>query len=102
MVKVRIAFLSSLLLVFSSPSFAQTSEADRLKATCTCPYFADTGEACKHIWASILVADRARVFTLPVELYTPDREREFDEAEAELAAVLARKPRVHSPRTTKR
>lgn len=40
--------------------------------------------------------------TLPVELYTPDREREFDEAEAELAAVLARKPRVHSPRTTKR
>jgi antitoxin PrlF len=27
--------------------------------------------------------------TLPIELYTPDREREFDEAEAELAAVLA-------------
>ena len=31
--------------------------------------------------------------TLPVELYTPEREREFDEAEAELAAVLA----VHEP-----
>lgn len=27
--------------------------------------------------------------TLPVELYTPEREREFDEAEAELAQVLA-------------
>ena len=26
--------------------------------------------------------------TLPVELYTPEREREFDESEAELAAVL--------------
>jgi AbrB family looped-hinge helix DNA binding protein len=26
--------------------------------------------------------------TLPVELYTPEREREFDEAEAELAGVL--------------
>jgi AbrB family looped-hinge helix DNA binding protein len=26
--------------------------------------------------------------TLPVELYTPEREREFDEAEAELAALL--------------
>ncbi len=26
--------------------------------------------------------------TLPVELYTPEREREFDEAEAELATVL--------------
>jgi AbrB family looped-hinge helix DNA binding protein len=27
--------------------------------------------------------------TLPIELYTPDREREFDKAEADLAAVLA-------------
>jgi AbrB family looped-hinge helix DNA binding protein len=26
--------------------------------------------------------------TLPIELYTPDREREFDQAEADLAAVL--------------
>lgn len=26
--------------------------------------------------------------TLPLELYTPERVREFDEAEAELAAVL--------------
>lgn len=32
------------------------------------------------------------VVTLPVELYTPEREREFDAAEAELAAVLARLP----------
>jgi antitoxin PrlF len=29
--------------------------------------------------------------TLPVEIYTPAREREFDEAEAELAEVLAGK-----------
>lgn len=27
--------------------------------------------------------------TLPLEVYTPQREREFDEAEAELAEVLA-------------
>jgi AbrB family looped-hinge helix DNA binding protein len=27
--------------------------------------------------------------TLPVEIYTPEREREFDAAEAELAEVLA-------------
>jgi len=27
--------------------------------------------------------------TLPLEVYTPQREREFDEAEADLAAVLA-------------
>lgn len=31
--------------------------------------------------------------TLPVELYTPEREREFDKAEAELAALIAGKGR---------
>ena len=30
--------------------------------------------------------------TLPIELYTPGREREFDRAEAELAGALAAKP----------
>lgn len=30
--------------------------------------------------------------TLPVEMYTPQREQEFDAAEAELAMVLARRP----------
>lgn len=29
--------------------------------------------------------------TLPVEMYTPEREDEFDQAEADLAAVLRRK-----------
>lgn len=29
--------------------------------------------------------------TLPVEIYTPEREREFDEAEAEVAQVFAAK-----------
>jgi AbrB family looped-hinge helix DNA binding protein len=42
--------------------------------------------------------------TLAVELYTPEREREFDEAEAELAQVLAvkRAPARRAPRTAKR
>jgi antitoxin PrlF len=31
--------------------------------------------------------------TLPVEMYTPQRVQEFDAAEAELATVLARRPR---------
>ncbi len=36
--------------------------------------------------------------TLPVELYTPEREREFDAAEADLAAVLGGKaPAVKRP-----
>jgi AbrB family looped-hinge helix DNA binding protein len=34
--------------------------------------------------------------TLPVEIYTPAREREFDQSEAELAAVL--KPKTRAPR----
>jgi antitoxin PrlF len=40
--------------------------------------------------------------TLPVEIYSPEREREFDEAEAELAALLERRPRAGRPRTTNR
>lgn len=35
--------------------------------------------------------------TLPIEVYTPEREREFDEAEAELAAVLAVPPGASKP-----
>ena len=40
--------------------------------------------------------------TLPVEVYTPQREREFDAAEAELAAVLTRRSRARPRRTSKR
>ena len=32
--------------------------------------------------------------TLPVEIYTPEREREFDESEADLAAALRASPRA--------
>lgn len=39
--------------------------------------------------------------TLAVELYSPERESEFDEAETELAAVLERDPRVRPQRTTR-
>ncbi len=38
--------------------------------------------------------------TLPVEIYTADRIREFDDEEAQLAAVLAlRAPRRSAPKT---
>ena len=30
---------------------------DRLVATCSCPYFSPFGDACKHLWATILAAD---------------------------------------------
>jgi AbrB family looped-hinge helix DNA binding protein len=32
--------------------------------------------------------------TLPIEIYNAEREREFDEGEAELAATLARPPKA--------
>ena len=32
-------------------------EGDAVVASCECPYFADRGEACKHLWAVILAAD---------------------------------------------
>ena len=31
----------------------------KLHVSCTCPYFGPQGEPCKHIWASILMADGA-------------------------------------------
>ncbi len=30
---------------------------DKLVATCSCPYFSPFGDACKHLWATILAAD---------------------------------------------
>jgi len=35
--------------------------------------------------------------TLPLEIYTPEREREFDESEAELSSVLKSRSRPHRP-----
>ena len=39
--------------------------------------------------------------TLPVEIYTPEREREFDAAEAELAALLGERTPPVSRRSRK-
>ena len=29
----------------------------KLAISCTCPYFLDQGQTCKHLWAAILTAD---------------------------------------------
>ena len=34
------------------------SGTDRFTASCECPFYSDRGEICKHIWASVLEADR--------------------------------------------
>jgi superfamily II DNA or RNA helicase len=41
----------------------------RLVVDCSCPYFEDSINACKHIWAVILAADRAHAFQVPEELF---------------------------------
>ena len=35
-----------------------TRQDDRFTASCTCPYFTDRDEICKHIWAVMLAAER--------------------------------------------
>ena len=36
-------------------------EHDVLYCACTCPYFVDREEACKHVWAAVLDCERSRV-----------------------------------------
>ena len=37
----------------------------KLHVSCTCPYFAPTGEPCKHLWATILLADARGLLQAP-------------------------------------
>jgi len=43
-------------------------DGDRLIVRCTCPYFEESIEPCKHIWAAILAADQARSLHVPRDL----------------------------------
>ena len=45
-----------------------TLDDDRLIVDCACPFFQQSIEPCKHIWAAILAADRARAFPVPADL----------------------------------
>ena len=40
---------------------AVTRHEDRFTASCTCPYFTDRDEICKHIWAVMLAAERRQL-----------------------------------------
>src|SRR4051812_36933865 len=37
----------------------------KLHVSCTCPYFTPTGDPCKHIWATVLVADARNLLQAP-------------------------------------
>src|SRR5262245_7313788 len=60
-----------------------TLNGDRLSATCTCPYFEDHYEACKHIWAAILAADDAGSLQVPANVWLDCGEEEIDELVAD-------------------
>jgi superfamily II DNA or RNA helicase len=44
-------------------------DEQRLVVDCSCPYFEDSINACKHIWAVILAADRAHAFQVPADVF---------------------------------
>src|SRR4026209_86282 len=35
-----------------------TTEKHHINASCTCPFFAQEEEPCKHVWAALLAAER--------------------------------------------
>lgn len=61
--KVRILFFSAARVeasVLGQERYQVTLVRDRrlLRAGCTCPYFTNEDELCKHIWATVLASDR--------------------------------------------
>ena len=44
-------------------------ERNQLEVSCTCPYFSGSFDACKHIWATILAADRDRLVAVPADVW---------------------------------
>jgi superfamily II DNA or RNA helicase len=67
-----------------------TRDAKDVVAWCSCPYFADHREVCKHVWATVLAADTYRGLrspggTLPLRLVPKPEDRP-----AQLPATAAR------------
>lgn len=59
------------------------SGTDRFTASCECPFYADRGEICKHIWASLLEAERRGLLKgdgepLPTAALEPEYRPTFD------------------------
>ncbi|HYO12540.1 MAG TPA: DEAD/DEAH box helicase [Thermoanaerobaculia bacterium] len=72
-------------------------------ASCTCPYFADRDEICKHIWATILAADtedglRCPRGGLPLQLLAEGLFSDDDDGERIIEATPA--PRVPAPKVS--
>src|SRR3954454_2006809 len=38
---------------------------NKLHVSCSCPYFTPTGDPCKHVWATVLVADARNLLQAP-------------------------------------
>src|SRR5688572_12246833 len=53
---------------------------------CACPFFRDRGEPCKHLWATLLQADKDGVLSGDVEDVTPPRDADDETPDADAAA----------------
>ena len=71
----------------------------KLLASCTCPYFSPQGEPCKHLWATLLMAEARGLLqsapVFPVQLVTESPRRSstvgLPEAKNPLAWIWSRR-----------
>ncbi|MEA2336045.1 MAG: hypothetical protein QOE82_52 [Thermoanaerobaculia bacterium] len=82
-------------------SVSLTIEGNQLITECECPWFAENGEECKHIWAVIRAADARKMLperSLVLSAFYEDDEEpfEYDEDDDEDPPVSYQ--RSHSPR----
>ena len=47
----------------------------KLLTSCSCPYFSPQGEPCKHLWATLLLADARGMLQTPAEPAAADDRR---------------------------
>ncbi|HXI27846.1 MAG TPA: SNF2-related protein, partial [Vicinamibacterales bacterium] len=99
--------------VVGSEGYDITLEPDNtfLRASCTCPFFFDRNEICKHIWATILAAEARNLpLTAPgtppslviLEPDQPDVDAVDDEAFVRSFAANTWTPRPPAPRPERR
>jgi superfamily II DNA or RNA helicase len=78
-------------------------DGTRVAVACTCPYFLDQNEPCKHIWAVVRAADHVHAFEVPADVWLDmDGDEDFDDAETlgEDGPSVATPRSKASPRST--
>jgi len=50
-----------------------------IEATCTCPYFVSSSDPCKHIWATLLAAEKSSIFNTSQVRYVENAAEDDDD-----------------------